>query len=99
MSSTQSSDSGNYKYKNASFLSKISFWWMTPLLWRGYFDPLELDDLGHLPEDDSSRSHYDQFLIIYQSLKVTFIHSLHIHGCMKTLNFHRRKEIHFGYVT
>lgn len=72
MSSTQSPDNGNYKYKNATFLSKISFWWMTPLLWRGYFDPLELDDLGHLPEDDSSRSHYDQFLIIYQSLKVTY---------------------------
>lgn len=46
---------------------------MTPLLWRGYFDPLELEDLGHLPEDDSSRSHYDQFLIIYQSLKVNFL--------------------------
>ncbi|XP_037038028.1 ATP-binding cassette sub-family C member Sur isoform X2 [Bradysia coprophila] len=69
MRSNQTADNGNYKYKNASFLSKISFWWMTPLLWRGYFDPLELDDVGHLPEDDSSRSHYDQFLIIYQSLK------------------------------
>ncbi|KAJ6649735.1 ATP-binding cassette sub-family C member Sur [Pseudolycoriella hygida] len=69
MSSPRSPDNGNYKYKNATFLSKISFCWMTPLLWRGYFEPLELDDLGNLPEDDSSRSHYDQFLIIYQSLK------------------------------
>lgn len=73
MSSNQSPDNGNYKYKNATFLSKISFCWMTPLLWRGYFEPLELNDLGHLPEDDSSRSHYDQFLIIYQSLKVMLI--------------------------
>ncbi len=71
MRSNQATDNGNYKYKNASFLSKISFWWMTPLLWRGYSEPLELDDVGHLPEDDSSRSHYDQFLIIYQSLKVS----------------------------
>lgn len=54
---------------NATLLSKITFWWMTPLLRKGYTEPLELEDLGTLPEDDSSRTQYDQFLIIYQSNK------------------------------
>lgn len=45
---------------------------MTPLLWKGNYEPLELEDLGSLPEDDSSRSQYDQFLIIYQSVSINF---------------------------
>lgn len=43
---------------------------MTSLLWKGFFKPLELNDLGNLAENDTSRYHYDQFLFIYQSFKV-----------------------------
>lgn len=43
---------------------------MTSLLWKGFFKPLELTDLGNLAENDTSRYHYDQFLFIYQSFKV-----------------------------
>lgn len=62
----------NISYKNpySSFFSKTTFWWMTSLLWKGFFKPLELDDLGNLAENDTSRYHYDQFLFIYQSFKV-----------------------------
>jgi hypothetical protein len=44
---------------------------MTSLLWKGFSKPLELNDLGNLAESDTSRYHYDQFLFIYQSFKVT----------------------------
>lgn len=62
----------NISYKNpySSFMSKTTFWWITPLLWKGFFKPLEQSDLGNLSETDSSRHHYDQFLFIYQSFKV-----------------------------
>lgn len=43
---------------------------MTPILWKGYMEPLELEDLGHLHEEDTCRSQYDQFLYVYQSFKV-----------------------------
>lgn len=70
-STASNGENVGYKYSNATLLSKITFWWMTPLLWKGYGEPLELEDLGTLPEDDTSRSQYDQFLIIYQSYKVS----------------------------
>lgn len=46
---------------------------MTPLLWKGYWDPLELTDLGNLYEKNTCRYHYDQFLFIYQNGKVSEI--------------------------
>lgn len=67
----QSDESFSYKNSNSCFLSKMTFWWMTPLLWKGFFKPLELSDLGNLEESDTSRYHYDQFLFIYQSFKVS----------------------------
>ncbi|XP_049279530.1 ATP-binding cassette sub-family C member Sur isoform X2 [Anopheles funestus] len=60
-----------YKTPHSPFLSKVTFHWIVPLLWRGYREPLELDDLGNLHEKDTSRYHYDQFLFIYQSYKST----------------------------
>uniref|UniRef100_A0A182SB27 Uncharacterized protein n=1 Tax=Anopheles maculatus TaxID=74869 RepID=A0A182SB27_9DIPT len=61
-----------YKTPHSPFLSKVTFHWIVPLLWRGYREPLELDDLGNLHEKDTSRYHYDQFLFIYQSYKVSW---------------------------
>ncbi|ETN61558.1 hypothetical protein AND_006763 [Anopheles darlingi] len=58
-----------YKTPHSPFLSKITFHWIVPLLWRGYREPLELESLGALHEKDTSRYHYDQFLFIYQSYK------------------------------
>ncbi|XP_058122435.1 ATP-binding cassette sub-family C member Sur [Anopheles ziemanni] len=58
-----------FKTPHSPFLSKITFHWIVPLLWRGYREPLELESLGSLHEKDTSRYHYDQFLFIYQSYK------------------------------
>lgn len=80
--SSQKENVIGYKHAQATLLSKITFWWITPLLWQGYHQPLELEDLGNLPEDDTSRSHYDQFLIIYQNFKVNFFKS-----CISILRF------------
>lgn len=70
-SSTISHENIGYKHPHSTFLSKITFWWMTPLLWKGYWDPLELSDLGNLYEKNTCRYHYDQFLFIYQNGKVS----------------------------
>ncbi|XP_062546541.1 ATP-binding cassette sub-family C member Sur [Armigeres subalbatus] len=72
--STATAGSG-YKTTSVPFLSRITFWWITPLLWRGFVEPLELENLGKLPEGDTSRFHYDQFLSIYQRFK-TSTHAL-----------------------
>lgn len=54
-----------YKHTQATFLAKITFFWLTPLIWRGYQDPLELDNLGTLHERDTCRTHYDRFQFTY----------------------------------
>uniref|UniRef100_A0AAQ5XXH7 ABC-type glutathione-S-conjugate transporter n=1 Tax=Amphiprion ocellaris TaxID=80972 RepID=A0AAQ5XXH7_AMPOC len=40
--------------KDASFLSKILFWWFTGLVVKGYRTPLEAEDLWTLREEDTS---------------------------------------------
>uniref|UniRef100_A0A1I8P9M9 ATP-binding cassette sub-family C member Sur n=1 Tax=Stomoxys calcitrans TaxID=35570 RepID=A0A1I8P9M9_STOCA len=59
-----------YKHTLATFYSKACFWWLTPLLWFGYMEPLELEDLGQMRVEDSARAHYDRFLLIYKTAKV-----------------------------
>nr|XP_048721612.1 multidrug resistance-associated protein 1 isoform X1 [Caretta caretta] len=39
---------------NASFLSKITFWWITGLMIQGYRQPLEAKDLWSLNKEDTS---------------------------------------------
>ncbi|XP_031720536.1 multidrug resistance-associated protein 1 isoform X1 [Anarrhichthys ocellatus] len=41
--------------KDASFLSKILFWWFTGLVVKGYRTPLAAEDLWTLREEDTSR--------------------------------------------
>ncbi|XP_031617470.1 ATP-binding cassette sub-family C member Sur [Contarinia nasturtii] len=59
-----------YKHSQATFLSKITFYWFTPLILQGYHEPLELEDLGTLHEADTCRTHYDRFHFIYKSFKL-----------------------------
>lgn len=63
-----------YKHSHSTFLSKITFFWLTPFLWRGYNDPIELDDLGTLHEADTCRTNYDRFHFIYRSFQVCYFH-------------------------
>lgn len=72
-STLTSDDNIGYKHSQSTFLSKITFFWLTPLIWKGYQDPLELDDLGILHERDACRTQYDRFQFIY-SVRIHFFH-------------------------
>uniref|UniRef100_A0A8C0H629 Multidrug resistance-associated protein 1 n=1 Tax=Chelonoidis abingdonii TaxID=106734 RepID=A0A8C0H629_CHEAB len=47
-------DSNPCPESSASFLSKITFWWITGLMIQGYRRPLEAKDLWSLNKDDTS---------------------------------------------
>ncbi|XP_062999664.1 ATP-binding cassette sub-family C member 6 isoform X2 [Elgaria multicarinata webbii] len=38
----------------ASFASKITFWWLAGLIWKGYWKPLQTEDLWSLAKENSS---------------------------------------------
>ncbi|KAL5292357.1 Sur family protein [Megaselia abdita] len=65
----QSEKDIGYKHTNSSLYSKALFLWIMPLLLKGSKVPLEFSNLGRLSEEDSSRSHYDRFLLTYKSIK------------------------------
>ncbi|XP_033886772.3 multidrug resistance-associated protein 1-like isoform X3 [Acipenser ruthenus] len=50
----------------ASFLSKITFWWITGLMTQGYKRPLEERDLWSLNEDDQSQGVVAQLIRSWQ---------------------------------
>jgi len=81
----------------ATFYSKSCFWWLTPLLWLGYKEPLELEDLGQMKLEDSARSHYDHFLYIYTEKKVGLPHTICTHLSLLTswiFFLFRKSQIH-----
>uniref|UniRef100_A0A8C0H6S6 ABC-type glutathione-S-conjugate transporter n=1 Tax=Chelonoidis abingdonii TaxID=106734 RepID=A0A8C0H6S6_CHEAB len=45
----------------ASFVSKITFWWFSGLVWKGYQQPLQADDLWSLMKENSSEEIVSQF--------------------------------------
>ncbi|MEE6486330.1 hypothetical protein FKM82_014574 [Ascaphus truei] len=45
----------------ASFLSRITFNWFNSLVVKGYKNPLELEDLWELNEEDKTKHIYDEF--------------------------------------
>lgn len=46
--------------KSANFLSRLTFWWLSPLLTRGYTRPLDKDDLWSLQEERSASTFADR---------------------------------------
>ncbi|CAB3372321.1 Hypothetical predicted protein [Cloeon dipterum] len=58
-----------YKHASASLLSQATFCWLTPLLWRGAANPLELTDLGKLPKDEATDKCYQAFHHLYDAEK------------------------------
>ena len=60
----------SYKHVSSTFLSKLTFHWVVKLLIRGYQTPLDLQDLGHLPEEESSKVQFAKFQNIYKNEKV-----------------------------
>jgi hypothetical protein len=60
----------SYKHATANLYSKATFFWLTPLLWVGYRTPLELEDLGELPEEEKTEHQFKKFYDIYTREKV-----------------------------
>ncbi|XP_067206473.1 ATP-binding cassette sub-family C member Sur isoform X2 [Linepithema humile] len=56
-----------YVHAASPFLSRITFHWVTDLLSRGYHAPLELHDLGQLPDEEATRNQFERFRDIYES--------------------------------
>ncbi|XP_014466254.2 ATP-binding cassette sub-family C member 6 isoform X1 [Alligator mississippiensis] len=48
------SDSNPCPEASASFVSRITYWWFSGLLWKGYRQPLEAKDLWSLMKENSS---------------------------------------------
>lgn len=61
----------SYVHSTSPFLSKITFHWVTDLLLRGYHMPLELHDLGQLPDEETTRNQFERFRDIYETERVT----------------------------
>ncbi|XP_025025911.1 multidrug resistance-associated protein 6 isoform X2 [Python bivittatus] len=49
-----SNDSNPCPESGASFVSKITFWWFARLIWKGYWTPLQPEDLWSLAKENSS---------------------------------------------
>lgn len=60
----------SYKHSYAVLLSKLTFHWIVDLLSRGYRAPLDLNDLGDLPEQETTVIQFDKFRGIYETQKV-----------------------------
>lgn len=65
-----------YVHAVSPFLSRITFHWVTDLLSRGYHAPLELYDLGQLPDKETTRNQFERFHDIYESERVTTLRFL-----------------------
>ncbi|XP_074096275.1 sulfonylurea receptor [Cotesia typhae] len=59
----------SYKHSYAVLLSKLTFHWIVGLLSRGYRAPLDLNDLGDLPEQETTVIQFDKFRRIYEAQK------------------------------
>ncbi|XP_011635575.1 ATP-binding cassette sub-family C member Sur [Pogonomyrmex barbatus] len=68
----QSPDSArnSYVFSTSPFLSRITFHWVTDLLLHGYQMPLELHDLGQLPDEETTRNQFKRFRDIYETEKL-----------------------------
>nr|XP_018907669.1 PREDICTED: ATP-binding cassette sub-family C member Sur [Bemisia tabaci] len=62
----------SYRYNFANWWSKLSFYWLMPLLIKGFKEPLELEDLGQLPEEERIQYQFKRFTNVYYSLKSTY---------------------------
>lgn len=56
-------------FEKAGFMSKMSFWWLNPLMKRGKEKTLEDEDIPHLREEDRAESCYLLFLDIHNKRK------------------------------
>ncbi|XP_043258607.1 ATP-binding cassette sub-family C member Sur [Colletes gigas] len=55
-----------YRHSDSTFLNRITFHWVTKLLSKGYGFPLELQDLGELPQEEATGTQFAKFRRIYE---------------------------------
>ncbi|XP_020299812.1 ATP-binding cassette sub-family C member Sur [Pseudomyrmex gracilis] len=60
----------SYVHSVSPFVSRITFYWVTGLLSRGYRASLELHDLGQLPDEETARNQFERFRDIYETEKL-----------------------------
>nr|CAD7459033.1 unnamed protein product [Timema tahoe] len=60
-----------YRHATAHLVSQATFSWLTGLLWVGYCSPLEIEDLGQLPEEETTERQLHIFNCIYEKEKAT----------------------------
>nr|CAD7569264.1 unnamed protein product [Timema californicum] len=58
-----------YRHATAHLFSQATFSWLTGLLWVGYCSPLEIEDLGQLPEEETTERQLNLFNCIYEKEK------------------------------
>ncbi|KAJ6704337.1 NHPM BACTERIOCIN SYSTEM ABC TRANSPORTER PEPTIDASE/ATP-BINDING PROTEIN-RELATED [Salix viminalis] len=56
------------KLYRASFLSRLTFSWISPLLGLGYLKPLDLEDIPSLVPEDEANEAYQKFAFAWDSL-------------------------------
>ncbi|XP_040580074.1 ATP-binding cassette sub-family C member Sur [Lepeophtheirus salmonis] len=49
-----------YLYNEASSFSRLTFWWLNPILTQGYRAPLEIDDLHKLPKEERTKKYFQK---------------------------------------
>jgi hypothetical protein len=62
--------------QSASLLSRLCFWWLNPLLARGYQQPLEERDLAELHPDDSAHTSGHRFAVAWEREEAHGRHSV-----------------------
>lgn len=78
-----------YSHSSVSLLSQATFWWLTPLLWKGAAKPLELSDLGKLPKEEGTERCYHTFNQCYEALKVSTFFVKFFQVLLLQINFER----------
>ncbi|XP_015595444.1 ATP-binding cassette sub-family C member Sur isoform X2 [Cephus cinctus] len=59
----------SYQHDSSTLLSRLTFHWVVKLLARGYQAPLDLLDLGELPEAETTKVQFEKFRSIYEDEK------------------------------
>lgn len=63
-----------YRHSGAPFVSRITFHWVIDLLAKGYAAPLEAQDLGELPAEESAARQFEKFRRVYDQQRVKGIY-------------------------
>ncbi|CAB0021110.1 unnamed protein product, partial [Nesidiocoris tenuis] len=61
----------SYWHDDAHWFSRVTFFWLTPLLRMGYAHPLEIEDLGKLPLKETAFEQSERILHAYLNSEVT----------------------------